>query len=48
MVAVSAESFELTEAEFIIDNFYPTGYKSLSIGVGIGYLYTSNIRTFVK
>ncbi len=41
LVAVSINSFEITEGTFIIDKIYPTGYKSLSFGMGIGYLYTS-------
>lgn len=41
MLAVSTATFELTEAEVMIDKFYPTGYESLSLGMGIGYLYTS-------
>lgn len=41
-LAACASTFELTEAEMIIDKFYPTGNDSLSVGFGIGYLYTSD------
>jgi len=41
-LSVSASTFELTEAEVIIDKFYPTGYDSLTLGFGVGYMYTSD------
>ena len=40
-LSVSSETLEITEAELIIDKFFPTGHKGLSLGFGIGYLYTS-------
>lgn len=45
-ISVSAETFKLTEAELIVDKFFPTGYKNLALGLGLGYLYTSEDKYF--
>jgi len=42
MVAVSADSFELTESEFMVEKKWPLSWsEKISFGLGIGYLYNS-------
>lgn len=41
MVAVSSETFELTDAELILEKKWPLSWsEKMSFGLGIGYLYT--------
>lgn len=44
MLSVDAKTFELTEAEMMIEKKFPIGKKKMSFGLGLGYLYYSSSK----
>lgn len=47
MVAVSMESFKMTEAEVFLEKKFPLSWsEKMSFGLGVGYLYTSGEKYY--
>ena len=45
MLSVSADTFELTEAEIMLEKKWPLSWsKKMSFGLGLGYLYNSGVK----